>query len=230
MQPKIEYFTVPTWSKRSAALIQDRINTILREQSHCSVMLTGGRSAERLYRDWSELVSFQQMNGVSFYFGDERCVSPDDVDSNYRMAMQTLFRQGVPARCSVFRMEADNPDRDAVAMRYGKALPKTIDVMLLGVGEDGHIASLFPGHGALYETVRRVMPVTGCKPPINRLTITPVVIAQAKFIFVVATGLAKAVVLSEALKAPNDFYSFPARLALNATWLLDTPLPENTLQ
>ena len=67
-------------------------------------MLTGGGSAARLYKAWRDLPAFQQMTGVSFYFGDERCVPPDNSESNYGMAMQTLFSHGVPIECSVFRM------------------------------------------------------------------------------------------------------------------------------
>ena len=81
---------------------------------------------------------------MSFYFGDERCVPPDHDESNYGMEMQTLFSHGVPIECSVFRMEADAIDIEAAAQRYADLLPDSIDVILLGVGEDGHIASLFP--------------------------------------------------------------------------------------
>ena len=77
-------------------------------------------------------------------FGDERCVPPDHDESNYGMAMQTLFSHGVPIECSVFRMEADAIDIEAAEQRYADLLPDSIDVILLGVGEDGHIASLFP--------------------------------------------------------------------------------------
>jgi 6-phosphogluconolactonase len=189
-------------------------------------MLTGGRNAVLLYQAWSELLLFQQLKDVSFYFGDERCVPPDDANSNYGMAMRSLFQRGVPADCSVFRMEADDPDLEAAALRYGDALPAKLDVILLGVGEDGHIASLFPGSAALHEKHRRVMSIIGPKPPHQRLTITPSVIAQAKYVFVLAAGAAKAAVLSDALQAPNDFDIMPARLVLNATWLLDAELPE----
>lgn len=208
----------------AAGLIQDSIAAILQKKRQCSVMLTGGHSVERLYTNWSGFPAFQQMSGVSFYFGDERCISPDHPDSNYGLAMRTLFQQGVPAGCSVFRMEADDLGREAAARRYGEILPEHVDVMLLGVGEDGHIASLFPLAVSLRETSRWVVPVVGPKPPYERLTITPPVIARAQSIFVLATGVAKARVLVKALKFPADFDSIPARLVLNATWLLDTPL------
>ena len=92
------------------------------------------------------------MTGVSFYFGDERCVTPDHAESNYGMAMKTLFPQSVPTGCAVFRMEADTADQEAATQRYAYLLPDLIDVLLLGVGEDGHIASLFPNNAALKES------------------------------------------------------------------------------
>ena len=107
-------------------------------------MLTGGGSAARLYKAWRDLPAFQQMIGVSFYFGDERCVPPDHEESNFGMVIQVLFPQGVPTGCSVFRMEADATNLETAAQRYADLLPDSIDVILLGVGEDGHIASLFP--------------------------------------------------------------------------------------
>jgi 6-phosphogluconolactonase len=108
------------------------------------------------------------MTAVRFYFGDERCVSPDHPESNYGMAMRTLFKQGVPKGCSVFRMEADGSDREAAALQYSEMLPDKIDLLLLGVGEDGHIASLFPGSEALQEVARCVMPIIGPKAPNER--------------------------------------------------------------
>ena len=132
MQPEIKQFESTVWPMKVAGLISDNINSFLDEQGKCSVILTGGRRAARLYKAWSDLPAFQQMTGVSFYFGDERCVPPDHAESNYGMAMQTLFQHGVPAGCSVFRMEADATYQAAAAKRYADLLPVSIDVLLLG--------------------------------------------------------------------------------------------------
>lgn len=222
MQPEIKQFKSTDWPTKAGGLISESINSVLAELGECSVMLTGGRSAACLYEVWRDLPAFQQMTGVRFYFGDERCVPPDHSDSNYGLAIQTLFKHGVPAGCSVFRMEADAKNLEGAAQRYADLLPDSIDVLLLGVGEDGHIASLFPNSTALQERSRRIIPITGPKPPFERLTITPPVIAQAKSIFVLATGPAKAAVLSMACQSPGNFNLVPARLVLDATWLLDT--------
>lgn len=222
MPPVIKLFEAKEWATSSSELIQSSVVKVLAQQGHCAVMLTGGRSAERLYTAWSVSPGFSQMQGVQFYFGDERCVPPYHQNSNYGLAMRTLFRRGIPVGASVHRMEADLLDRDLAARSYEGALPEQLDVMLLGVGEDGHIASLFPGSPQMHETARRVLPVTGPKLPCERLTIAPAVIAGAQLIFVLAQGFAKAAVLSSIISAEGDPSTTPARLVLDATWLLDT--------
>ena len=118
-------------------------------------------------------------------------------------------------------MEDEVAGREAAALRYADLLPDLIDVLLLGVGEDGHIASLFPNNASLQERKRRVIPITGPKPPFKRLTITPQVIAKARSVFMLATGSAKAAMLCSALNNPNDIAALPARLTLGGTWLMD---------
>lgn len=211
---------VPTWSKQGAGHIEDRMKTILREQGSCSVMLTGGSSATHLYQAWARSPGHSaNLSGVQFYFGDERCVSPDHPESNYGMVMSTLLPRVRPENMRVHRMEADSTDVEVAADRYTALLPDAIDVLLLSMGEDGHIASLFPHNAALHETHRRVVPVTGPKPPFQRLTITPSVIYAAHEVFVLAVGEKKRAVYEEALRDPTNIDAVPARLVLNRTWI-----------
>ena len=118
-------------------------------------------------------------------------------------------------------MDAENSDREAAAKAYEKLLPESMDVLLLGMGMDGHIASLFPNNPALRSRQRSVVPTTGPMSPCERLTITPRVITQARSVFVLATGAEKGKVLAEALQSADDFLSLPVRLTLAGTWLLD---------
>lgn len=210
-----------SWAKFSAMAIQAAIDDVLASRGHCNVVLTGGRSAGRLYEVWGKLLEDLARINVDFYFGDERCVVPEHSESNFGLVMRTLFACGVPTGCSVFRMNAESADLAGAAANYAALLPRVVDVLLLGVGEDGHIASLFPWSPALYETRRRVVPVRGPKSPQQRLTITAPVITQARRTFVLAPG-SKAAVHEEALREPEDFLACPARLVLGATWLLDT--------
>ena len=185
-------------------------------------MLTGGRSATKLYDLLSALPEFLQLRNVHFFFSDERCVPQDDPESNYGLVMRTLFKYGVPTTCEITRMKTDQIDRDAAALEYERQLPKRIDILLLSMGEDGHIASLFPYSSSLFETHRRVLPVTAPKRPFERLTVTPCVITQAQQVFVMAFGENKTAVYERAKLAPSEVSELPARLVLNATWFLDS--------
>lgn len=209
------------WARDSARLIQDTINNILQRNGKCTVMLTGGKTAELLYGEWRKLVDFQSLSGVNFYFGDERCVDEFGDASNYRMAMTVLFQNRVQTGCSLFRMVAEADNADLAARHYETILPSIIDIMLLGVGEDGHIASIFPGSSVFSNKGgRSVESIVGSKSPFRRLTITPKVVSEAKNIFVLAPGKEKQKVLDEALKIPSDISRFPARMTLSRVWLM----------
>lgn len=221
MTQEFKRFAAADWPVHSARLVGQSVSTARRVRGGCSVLLTGGRSAERLYRAWAGLDAFGEMTGVDFFFGDERCVPADHPDSNFGMVQRVLFARGVPRGCRVFRMEADDPDRESAARRYGELLPDRIDVMLFGVGDDGHIASLFSGCHALRETRRRVLPVVGPKAPRERLTITPPVIAAAGAVYVLAPGKEKSDVYEQVLNSGDDCSSLPVCLPRDAIWLLD---------
>ena len=100
-------------------------------------------------------------------------------------------------------------------------LPETIDFMLLSIGDDGHIASLFPNSPALFENERKVVPVIGPKAPYQRITITPSVIQSAKHVYVLALGDEKRRKYEEAILDREDISSIPARLVLDRTWIFD---------
>jgi 6-phosphogluconolactonase len=118
-------------------------------------------------------------------------------------------------------MEAERSDREAAAGDYERALPQRLDVLLLGMGADGHTASLFPGSAALDERSRLVVPVAGSKAPAERLTITPPVIEAARKVAVLATGEDKAAMVARALEGPPEPRTVPAQLARRGLWLLD---------
>lgn len=218
-----EYCYEIGWPERVAEVIHSSVKTILNEKSSCNIMLTGGRSAELLYRAWAGLPDFNKLFGVFFYFGDERCVPPENSESNYNLVMRTLFHDGIPGGCAIVRMEAECDDSNAAARSYENILPDNLDILLLSLGLDGHIASLFPKSDALHEICRRVVPTWGVNLPHARLTITPPVFLHAKRIFVLAMGVEKAAVLQQAKLDPLETDSLPARLVLDATWFLNTP-------
>jgi 6-phosphogluconolactonase len=189
-------------------------------ESRLTIMLTGGRSAEALYKIW-EKNSFLDHSKVVYYFGDERCVLPDHPDSNYAMAVSALFPRGIPKNCEIKRMRGETADRNIEAERYSQLLPDSVDLVILSVGPDGHIASLFPDSSALKEMEKAIVPVISPKLPAKRLTISPKIIISAKNTVVMAAGKEKGRVLARALEDPDNINELPVRLTIGSTWLLD---------
>jgi 6-phosphogluconolactonase len=202
--------------------IEKLINFTIKQNNNCSVMLTGGNTAQKLYEFWSKQAYWEHKN-ISFYFGDERCVPPYDPESNYGMAFSSLFSGRLPHDFVVERIIGETADCDFEAKRYASLLPKTIDVLLLSVGEDGHIASLFPHSPELNEYDRLLVPVVSPKLPKKRITITPKVIRGARNIVVIARGETKGGVIARALSDPENVEELPVCLAVgeNTTWILD---------
>jgi 6-phosphogluconolactonase len=196
------------------------ITQALVKQPSVTVCLAGGTTPKRTY----ELLAAEALawERVDFYFGDERCVPPDHADSNYRMACEALVRPGGPRLERIHRMRAELEDREAAATEYDARLPAALDAVVLGIGEDGHTASLFPGSEALREQKRRVRVIRGSKPPPWRLTVTPPVLRDARAVLVLAAGGGKAEAVKRALES-GSVEEVPARLAARegATWLLD---------
>jgi 6-phosphogluconolactonase len=161
---------------------------------------------------WAELPDFAQLNNIDFFVGDERCGPPEHEESNFGLVMRTLFRSGIPKGCVVHRIEAESGDKDLVARLYTDLLPARIDLLPIGVREDGHIASLFPGSHVLNET-HKVVPVIGPKPPAERLTISPAVKGQSETIVVFASGEGNVASLKDVLCRSASLLQCPATLA-----------------
>jgi 6-phosphogluconolactonase len=209
--------------RRAAAWLAETLSDVLKARGQCTIALSGGTTPRPVYAALAapDLASGIDWSRVHVYFGDERAVPPDHVDSNFRMAMESLLsRVAVPA-AQIHRMEGERPDLDAAAAAYDRLLPGALDVLVLGMGADGHTASLFPGSPALAERRRRVMVVNGPKPPTHRMTITPPVIAAARQVVVLAAGREKAVAVARALDDHTPVSEVPAALARRAVWFLD---------
>jgi 6-phosphogluconolactonase len=139
------------------------------------------------------------------FFGDERAVPPDDPQSNYRMARETLLEPARIPAAQIFRWRAESADLDAAAREYEQALrargaPPWIDLALLGLGADGHTASLFPGTTALAEDRRLAVPVDVPALGTRRLTLTyPALVGATHVMFLVA-GSEKRAALADVLR------------------------------
>ncbi len=209
-------------AEAAAAWIARALRDVASRKSAVTLALAGGRTPEAAYRRLALLLRVP-WERVEIFFGDERAVPPDSPDSNYRMASESLLGIiPIPAD-RVHRMEAGHDDIHAAAREYAALLPEPLDILLLGIGEDGHTASLFPHAPALAERDRKVVAVTGGVPLVQRLTITPPVIAAADRILVMVDGAEKAEMVARALEGPEDVATLPAQLARRegATWILD---------
>jgi 6-phosphogluconolactonase len=204
---------------RAASRIAHELTKATLERGHASLALAGGTTPKATYEllaglplDWSL---------IDIFFGDERCVPEDHADSNYRMAKAALFDRVMIPTERIHRMRGELADRDAAARAYEAELPERIDVVVLGIGEDAHTASLFPGSPALAEEVRRVLPVIGPKPPPERLSLTPPVLRAARLCIVLASGAGKAEPTRRAFMDPVDVVATPIQLARDGVWFLD---------
>jgi 6-phosphogluconolactonase len=163
-----------------------------------SVALAGGSTPRAMHSVLAaEPAGVVPWNRTTVFFGDERRVPPGHPASNFGMARATLLAHVPVPSPRVFRMDGEEADADAAARRYEETLrreaPGGLDLVFLGMGEDGHTASLFPGAPALDEAVRWVVPAeapVGVVPR-GRLTLTLPAIATARRVFFVVTGAAK---------------------------------------
>jgi 6-phosphogluconolactonase len=172
------------------------------------------------------------------FWGDERCVPPEHAESNYRMARETLL-DAVPIQPEhVHRMPGEDPDPTRAAERYAEELREVFgamgrlaagwprfDLVLLGMGADGHTASLFPGTDAVHEASRPAVAVWVAKLGSRRLTLTPPVLAAADAVVVLVTGHDKAETLATVLEGPVRPDVHPSQLlrrrAGATLWLVD---------
>jgi 6-phosphogluconolactonase len=161
--------------------------------------LTGGSTAliflgalREANVDWSS---------VTLYWGDERAVPPDSDESNYGLAEQMLLRPLAARAPNAVRMQGEMPDLQYAAREYAAALPPALDVLILGVGDDGHVCSLFPGHRALMEESARVLVIEDSpKPPPRRLTLSLNYVLRSKQLWIVAVGERKRTLLQRAVQ------------------------------
>lgn len=204
---------------RAAARIALELTKAIGARGKASLALAGGTTPKATYEALAGLPL--EWSVIDIFFGDERCVPADHSDSNYRMAKAALFdRIAVPSE-RVHRMQGELADRDAAARAYEAELPDRLDVVVLGIGEDAHTASLFPGSPALLEEQRLVLPVIGPKPPPERLSLTPPALRNARLCLVLGSGAGKAEPVRRALKDPIDISSTPIQLAREGVWFLD---------
>jgi len=221
-------------AERAAEEFIGLADKVLRSQRRFSVALAGGSTPRLMYAKLSQ--AHLRWDRVHFFWGDERCVPSDHDDSNFHMAYQALLKSiSIPSE-NIHRIHGELPAEQAaknyeedLRIFFGRSRPR-FNLILLGLGTDGHTASLFPGTLELGEKSNWVAPVihrVPPAPPVDRVTLTlPVLNAAANILFLVSGG-EKAICLAQVLQGPFRQNMLPAQAVKpvkgNTIWLVDQP-------
>lgn len=214
-----------------AEMFLESAKEAIERQGRFTVALSGGSTPRALY----ELLATDGFIGrvdwakVQVFFADERCVPPEDPQSNYGMVRDILLRHLPMPEGNVHRMKGEI-DPQAAAIEYGRLLKRMfgeegLDLVLLGMGDDGHTASLFPHTAALTEDHHRCVANYVEKLKAWRLTMTAMFINRSREVAVLVTGQNKAITLRRVLEEASDPQTFPVRLIQpnhgRVHWMLD---------
>jgi 6-phosphogluconolactonase len=203
------------------------------EKGKCSVALSGGNSPKKLYEILSSPRFKEQVEWpkLDFFFGDERYVPQTDSQSNYLMAKNALFGPLSIDPKNIFAVDTLLPPAEA-AEKYAKTIfnyfggePMQFDIVLLGLGDNAHTASLFPNTSVLSDTIPTVKAVFLEDQKVYRITFTAPLINQGRHIAFLVYGESKAIAVKQVVEGNKDFENFPAQLIRpisgNLEWFLD---------
>jgi 6-phosphogluconolactonase len=221
----------------AAAQIETAIDSAIRARGRAFIVLTGGSTIPPVYERLAQSTAID-WNKVELFWSDERCVPPDDPDSNYGMAREVLLEPAHIPAANVHRFDGEELDRDRAARAYATEIEAALidddprfDLIVLGMGADAHVASLFPGHPLIDDTERWTGAVLADrfsipKPSVDRLTLTPRALHATREVLLVVTGGKKAPAVHGALGSVRDPMQWPAQLVdgpdSRVTWLLDS--------
>ncbi len=227
------YPDLETLSQAAAKLFVERANRAMQAQGHFSVALSGGRTPVRAYQLLAQAPYRDQVNWlqVHVFWGDERCVPLDDPRSNARLAQGALLAFVPIPRGQVHPILCQHSPQDAAVAyearlrKFFREQPATFDLVFLGLGEDGHTASLFPGAPVLTEEERWAAAVRPASQNLDRVTLTPPVFNRARTVVFLVAGRDKARVLQEVLEGEYEPHRLPAQLIRpekgELLWLVD---------
>ncbi len=225
--------------KRMAAeTIVNRIAESLETKAHFTMALSGGSTPKGLYALLATETSFRERifwEKVHFFWGDERHVPPGHPESNYRMAYEAMLSKAPLPPMNIHRVPSEQPDANKAAEEYQQELLRffklevgrlpRLDCVLLGIGPDGHTASLFPGTKALRERERLVVANWVQKLRTDRITMTVPVLNNAECVLFLVSGEKKAATLRDVLAGDEQTDRLPAQLIQpthgRLLWLVD---------
>ena len=228
-----QFVDLEALSRAAATLFAEQARAAVTSRGRFSVLLAGGETPRRTYELLAEepLRSAIPWDRIYFFWGDERCVSAKDPKRNEGMVRRALLdhlqiqpEQVHPIR-SALAPEQAAADYDAELHRFFVSSPPRFDLAFLGLGTDGHTASLLPGSAALEEKVRWTAVTRRHKEPFSRVTLTAPLLNQAALVVFLVTGRDKAGVLQSILTPASDHPAFPAQLIRPLTgalhWYVD---------
>ena len=214
----------------AADFILERARQAIGERNEFRIALSGGNTPRPVYARLAAVANDLPWDLVRFTFGDERCVPPDDPESNFRMARETLLAPAAVPEKSILRMRGEidpqiaaqeyQDQLDSIASERDESIYRH-DLILLGLGDDGHTASLFPGTAALEETMRRV--VANCVPKLNawRLTFTFPLINHARHVCFLVNANKQARLIDRVIKGDPQFPASRVNpFAGELTWII----------
>jgi 6-phosphogluconolactonase len=225
-------------ARRAAEKILESATLAVKERGSFTISLAGGSTPRTLYSLLATDPAFKSQfpwDKTQFFFGDERHVPPDDPESNYRMASESMLSKVSLKPDQVHRIQAQYQDAEKAAKEYeqvlrasfqlsGTQLPR-FDVLLLGMGDEGHTLSLFPGTNALHDNGRWVMSNWIGTLFTTRITITAPVANNAALAIFMVTKADKALALKAVLEGPYEPEQLPSQLIQpkngKLLWLLD---------
>ncbi len=211
------YPSLSDWAEKGSDTFLQRILVLLEKKRIASIGLSGGstpipflRASARKIASWPD----ETKSRIHWFFSDERCVPPESDQSNFRMAQENFFSPGSIPGNTVFRIHGEAPHHDREALRYEKLLaealgnplphPPALDIALLGVGPDGHTASLFPGTSPEDDRHRLILAVPEIPGRIPRITMSYHTLAEAGTRIFLVTGREKRDILARVLDPEGD--------------------------
>jgi 6-phosphogluconolactonase len=223
-------------ARAAADMFRRRAADTVNEYGLFTVVLSGGNTPRLLFR---ELAGNSPGNlpweHIHLFWSDERYVPPDHPDSNFRLVQEELLSRITLPAVNIHRMHGENPDPTSAAADYEVELRSffglqpgqlpRFDLIFLGMGADGHTASLFPGSEALAEAERLVVTPWVAQVKVRRLTLTAPVLNHAAYVVFLVTGAEKAKTLLQVLEGPHDPLNLPCQLIEpddgELVWLMD---------
>ncbi|MGE0127094.1 MAG: 6-phosphogluconolactonase [Blastocatellales bacterium] len=208
-------------AREAARRFAELANHFVNNAGRFSVALSGGSTPKAMFQILADkpYADALRWHSIFFFWGDERCVPPDHADSNYRTAYETLLSKVPIPRENIFRIPAEDEDHERAAASYSESIQKFFageqphfDLVFLGMGADGHTASLFPGTVALRVNDRIAVANYVEKLQSWRITLTAKTINRARNIIFLVAGEDKAPALKQVIEGQRNSEKYPSQL------------------